>query len=96
MKLQIDQISTDQLGWTPEHNQFSAYISDLSRAFNPLKQIWDDACDVGFELVSARTGAVVVFTLERTDKDRDREVAGWKFRGFAPGFDHLKVLLIND
>ena len=97
MKLEIDQISTDDLTWWPKDRQFSGYISDVSRqGFMPQRPIWDDSCDVGFELKSAKTGKVVIFALEKIDED-EGDIHGWWFVGHPfHEFGEIKVLLIND
>lgn len=98
MKLKIDEISTKELTWWPEDNQFSGYISDLSRRhFNHSRRIWDDACDVGFELKSAKTGKSVIFALEKVDTDAEGDIGGWWFTGHPfHEYGKIKVLLIND
>lgn len=52
--LDTPQISTDKFTWDAEKRRFIAEASEL-RKFQ-FGQVYDDACDVGFTLVSAHTG----------------------------------------
>ena len=73
--------------------------SDLNR-IKFLSRIWDDACDVGFAVVSAKTGKLVVFYLDYTDWGFGRnqdveqdEIAGWNFKSICGRYT---ILIIND
>jgi hypothetical protein len=65
------EISTDLLTWCPEERIFVAEVSCL-----PVSpgRVYDDACDVGFTLESARTGRKVVVAEERTERDAEGEI----------------------
>lgn len=65
------------------------------RGLNGMGQVYDDACDIGFTLVSGRTGKPAVFAFSGTDRVED-EVAGWRFTCVTPGLKHLDALIIND
>ena len=65
--------------------------SDLGR-INFLSQVWDDACDEGFVVVSHRTGAQIIFTLDKVDVT-DNEINGWNFVSVCGKY---KILIIND
>jgi hypothetical protein len=85
---------------TKDKKTFIAEISELPETFNPLSAVWDDACDAGFILVSAKTGKEITFTFWKEDKNRDGEVAGYRFKPCLRNNEmHLKdlsVLIIND
>lgn len=60
------------------HGVFTAEISDFN-GFNPLSQIWDDFCDLGFVMVSEKTGAEVVFSLDHEVRDAENDITHWIF-----------------
>lgn len=47
-----------------------------------LSQAFDDAADVGFRMVSAKTGKSVLFTLTNTIEDNDGDVSAWEFESY--------------
>lgn len=79
MILRPAPVSTDRLHYTPARNEFTAEISDLGRGFN-FGRVYDDACDVGVTVVSARTGREIVFAVEHEDRDREGELLSWTLR----------------
>jgi hypothetical protein len=59
MKLTIPVYSSDRFTW--KGKQGCADASDFGNA--PVaEQVYDDACDVGFYVVSAKTGVRMLFT----------------------------------
>ena len=50
-----------------------ADLSDLGRDFR-FGRVWDDACDVGLTVISARTGRKVVYVIENEQRDREGEL----------------------
>ncbi len=96
----MNRINTNQL--THEGNYFTGDISDLGPNFR-LQQVYADACDVGFVLVSARTGKELTMVQCDTISDSDGEVKGWGFeptrksiRQIGQHVAHLRVILYND
>jgi hypothetical protein len=78
---------------------FVCEASDLKGIWNGDKQIYDDACDVGIAIRSARTGAVVKFYHAETFKDREGDVTHWEYHSTADHARHLlglKVIIFND
>lgn len=63
------RISTNRFSYSKERNEFCTEASDLKN--ESFSRRWPDACDIGFDLVSERTGRVV--RLVETDEVRDRE-----------------------
>lgn len=65
-----------------------------------LRRIYDDACDVGIAIRGRND--VVWFYLESEDRDREGDVAGWRFKPIAehvrryPAIAGTSVLVIND
>jgi hypothetical protein len=55
-----------------------AEASDFGRSVW-CRRVWSDACDVGFVVVSPRTGVKKLFTLVREERDGEGEVTSWKF-----------------
>lgn len=78
MELQTPKISTRPFMYSPSDNTFVACASDL-RGFR-LGRIYDDACDVGFTLISQRTGREIVFALAHEERDRDGDLRWEDFR----------------
>jgi hypothetical protein len=101
--------STRDLHWDKETRCFSAEMSTLQRGLmTPTDgRVYDDACDVGFILISHKTGDAMLFVLDHEDMNGD-EVAGYVYKAtqFAgPSGKWLPVssymtditaLLIND
>lgn len=78
MQLNTPKISTRPFLYDPTTNTFSAEASDL-RGFR-LGRIYDDACDIGFTLVSQRTGREIVFALAHEERDREGDLLFEDFR----------------
>lgn len=87
-----DRISTEKFSWDASRRTFCAEASDL-RGFRHMGQVWNDAADAGFVMVSAATGREVVFTFSRTDTN-DGDIAGWWFTSYPT--PDIKCLVIND
>lgn len=97
MILHPPEISTKLFSYHAEDKTFSAEISTLEgNGGFALGQVYDDACDEGFTLVSQRTGQLVVFARHSEDKDREGDIVGWWFESVSRGFKGFKVLVIND
>lgn len=93
--------------WSSKHFHYNrntrTLVSEAStiqqgRALPLFGQIYDDACDEGFAIVSRRTGREVVFVVEKIDRDDDGDIVGWwlktaERKDAALG---IKVLVIND
>ena len=87
-------VSTRQFAWVPETREFVAEISDT----NGLGQVYDDACDEGLTLVSARTGNTVVFVVQETHYRDSQGEVGWWILKPASGRSGLDctITLFND
>jgi hypothetical protein len=89
-------VSTDRFTFSAAEGLFVAELSDLGRNFR-FGQIYDDACDVGLTLVSAKSGREIVFAVEHEERDREGDLL-WidlaPVRGQSPGC--WKVRLFND
>lgn len=75
---------------------FSAFASDFGRA-NFTGQLYDDACDEGFGIMSEKTGKVVYFSLDHIERDSDG-IKSWTFAAVVPESSehrHLRVVVFN-
>jgi hypothetical protein len=73
-------------------------IIDCYRSLDPsdYSKVWNDSADVGFRMVSEKTGEKLIFTFDKLDKSAD-EVHGCWFKAFSKThLKELKVLIIND
>ena len=68
--------SSKQFTWLPETRRFIAEVSELGA--NPFGQIYPDACDMGFVMISAVTGKESKWVEDSQIYDGD-ELAGWRF-----------------
>lgn len=100
MLLKPYRVSTKRFTYNAVTNTFTAEASDLGSNFR-LGRVYDDACDMGFTLMSARTGKEVVFYLSHTERDREGELLYDEFR--AVPHQHVdamtecaKVVIVND
>lgn len=96
--------SSELFTWVPSSQRFVAEASDFTVG-NYMSQVFDDACDEGFIIVSHRTGAEVLYVYDGRDEAGD-ETLGWKFKPFnrktgrpvrlgEPGFG-TSVYIFND
>lgn len=73
MILRPTPVSTDRFTYERATGIFAAELSDFGRGFR-LGQVYDDACDVGLTLVSAKTGRGIVFSVYQEQRDRDGDL----------------------
>ncbi len=93
-----DEIKSDYFFYHKDDKSFSQDISSL-KGFNPLRQLWNDACDQGFVMKSERTGKKVAFYFSHTDMDGS-DTAGWNFKiveeyNMTQEQKRMTVLIIN-
>lgn len=94
-----NKISTRQFFFDKEDGMFTQEISSLGTlAGNLMGQLWDDACDQGFVLVSHRTGEEIPFYLDVTERDREGDIQCWNFKSASkdPDMRYLTVSVFND
>lgn len=77
-------------------NTLRLFVASQMHGTRHFGQVFDDACDWGFTMVSHRTGKEVVFGHYSTDEDDEGEVKGWWFHCVSPGHRDLKCLIVND
>ena len=90
--------SSDKYTYVHVDKTFYADVSELNGGKLEIGQVYDDACDVGFFMVSSKTGFRVAFALSNTMADREGEVNAWQFMSVAesPELRDLKVMIFND
>ncbi len=88
-------ISSSSFFYDKSTKTFSADASELKQF---LSQLYDDACDAGFVMLSSRTGTRQPYYLDREIK-QDNEVMGWELLPALPyktGAEGTKVVVFND
>jgi hypothetical protein len=95
MLLQPTPRPSSNFTFNKKTNTFSAEASDFGRTFE-LDRVYDDACDEGFSIVSAKTGKIAVFALYNHEEDEEGDLISWIFRCVTPGLTHLKAVIFND
>jgi hypothetical protein len=76
MILKPAPVSTRQFTYGAESHSFVAEMSDL----NGFGQVYDDAADVGFTMVSSRTGREVVFVVADEQRDGEGDILFWTLK----------------
>lgn len=87
------EVSSTLFIYVKESNALVAEISDIQEdLFGPL---YNDACDQGFVVRSARTGVAVPYYLASTHKDREGDITHWTFQPATRGISTY-VTIYND
>lgn len=87
MKLRIPLHSSDMFSWDGKHG--CANASDFGG--KPIAdRVYDDACDVGFDVVSVNTNKVLLFTYLREERDKGNTL----FDDFTSG--DLTITIYNN
>lgn len=85
--------NTRQLTWDADRRTYHGEVSDT----NGFGRVYDDACDEGLTLVSARTGRTVVMVVNHTEYDANGDVSWWELRTADFHRDPVfQLLLFND
>jgi len=71
------QVSSKAFTWDAKRQQFTIEASELG--INGISPIYDDACDVGFTMVSAKTGKKATFYLVSSERYQG-EFTGWTLK----------------
>ena len=75
-------------------NTFIGEASELKDL--KLGRVYDDACDMGFTIISEKTGKGVVFAQTEDTLDAEGDLLSINFVSVTPGLTHLKVVIFND
>jgi hypothetical protein len=92
MRLPIKTFSSSLFTW---HGGVGyAEISDLKGvvADSVMCRVFDDAIDVGFNVLSEKTGDTKLFTLVKADRDDDGDVTAFRLESE----DGIKITIFND
>jgi hypothetical protein len=97
------KILTSMFHWTPEDGLFSQELSSLpSRSSeNVFHRLYNDACDLGLTLISAKTNTEADYYVDTVDMYHG-EIQGWNLLPTSdtlrrlPRLKHTRVLIIND
>lgn len=87
-------ISSKHFDYIKADKTFVAEISELQGKLHMI-QVYPDACDAGFEMVSAKTGKIVRF-VETKEVRQDDEIVAWEFKCLDKDHKNLKALIFND
>jgi hypothetical protein len=77
MTIIAPRVSSKLFDWSAKDKQFTVEASTLGK--NAIGQVYDDACDEGFTMVSARTGKTATFYLVSRERYQG-EVTGWTLK----------------
>lgn len=95
----ISRIQSNHFTFDSKSRKFIAEHSDV-KLFNPSTRIYDDACDVGFFMISKKTGAKVLFFENGVEKNSENEIEAFKYsancRENPAHLRDLQVILFND
>lgn len=101
MKHRLSPIPSGKFTYDEKTKVFTAEASDLS-GINLFSPIYDDACDAGFAMESARTGQTVTYCLEKEHRNNDNDVTHWTFTPITesirktPICKGTSVMIFND
>ena len=97
------KVSSRHFDFNCNTSEFVAEISMLQHGgINVLGQLYNDAYDTGFVMVSEKTGKEVEFTLCEVLRDSDHDVRFWSFkptqraRHFNPALQNVTAIVLND
>jgi hypothetical protein len=79
------------------------FVTEASTLGNPtFSKLYDDVCDIGFLLESARTGVVVPYKVVQEKRDREDDIEYWKLVPTQeairriPGAEATSIIVFND
>lgn len=89
-------ISSSMFFWHSDTYTFTQEASTL-KGYQWAGQLYDDAADTGFVLVSERTGKELAFYLEDAEYHNE-DVVAWHFRPATvdPHLSKMKLVIFND
>jgi len=61
-----------------------------------LGRVYDDACDMGFTIISEKTGKGAVFAQVEDSRDGEGDLISINFVCVTPGLTNLKAVIFND
>ena len=97
--MNVPMVSTNKFHYHSGEKLFTQEISSLGNF--SFGQIYPDACDEGFILVSHKTGAKITLYVSKCDMD-GIEILGWHLKPTPesvkknPRISGIRMLIIND
>lgn len=94
-------VSSSQFTYDKLNKKFTTEISDLGPSFR-FVQIYPDAADLGFTMISAKTGKEVRFFVDQIGENRDGDITHWVCKPdmYAvrknPSLNGVTVTIFND
>lgn len=83
-------------GWREAGRTLVGEVSTIQRTTQRLfGQVFDDAIDQGFAIVSHRTGKTLTFVVDKIDRNSEGEIQGWWLKPLN-SILQFKVFVIND
>jgi hypothetical protein len=86
----LTEINTSLFTYSAKNKRFISEISTIR--CNIFGQIYDDACDAGFVLVSQKTGKKKTFFFIN-EETKDGEIVSWNFKDTK---GELEIIIYND
>jgi hypothetical protein len=93
MVLRPTTVFTERFTYVREERLLVAEASDLPE----MSRVYDDACDVGYTVVSSHTNKSVVYAVSHTERDRGGDLLYWDLEAVKPRDTTLPtVRIFND
>ena len=80
------------LTWSRE----AAMLVGEASTIGPFERVYDDACDVGFTLISEDTYEQIVLAIDHEERDADGDVVYWNLVPVKPASATVRVRIYND
>lgn len=91
----IPSYKSEQFTWMKDKKVLVTCASDLMGRGDFWGRIYDDAADLGFAIVSKRTGNSETFYLAGELRDQEGDVYAWEFMPINQNLN-MKVTVFND
>lgn len=91
-------LSTNALGMSYHAPSRSLTIEESTLRANRKApgQVYNDACDEGFTLISHRTGNEVIVAMHEIKRDHDGDVQAWIYKSVWPRDANITLMVFND
>jgi hypothetical protein len=96
------QINSTAFDWNPKSCEFVADIAELQyQGLDPAGRLYADSADLGFVMISAKTGETIEFMLHETQRN-DGDVVYWEFKPtwadvfYNPKLRDVRAVVFND
>ena len=88
--------------YSTTNKEFVAEMSDLSKTFDPLSQVWNDSADAGFIMMGQKSDKGMLFIHTDVEYNAEGEITAWLFEADPKfnkefGLDYtVKAVIVND